>query len=92
MRATKQNVKDLQYCIETTLSRSDGGDGTIESWRKIYRDAGQSERRFIWDLCWATRSEFLKVTEVMYAAGLHDDHIETAIKAAVRQIERGGDA
>jgi len=54
-------------------------------WRKEYENEGLSEKRFVWDLWWASGlSEF--ACDVLYEY-MHDNHIYSAVRRIVKEIE-----
>ena len=61
-------------------------DKPVLEFAKAYRDAGLSDTRFVWDLYWAIPSTERKGwhdDNGIYDY-LHDDHIGTAIKTALK--------
>ena len=55
----------------------------------LYRDAGMSDKRHRWDMFRAARvggSTSRWICDELYPAGLHDTHIDTALRRAVREL------
>ena len=54
-------------------------------WRRVYKDAGLSEKRFVWDLFWAL--DLSKFTcDVLYKY-MNDDHLYSALRRIVKELE-----
>lgn len=75
MRATPQEVSRLrQLMAEHPLGQT----------REAYAERGLSERRWIFDHLWSIpQARRWPLICAMYDRGLNDDHIFTALKAAI---------
>ena len=47
-----------------------------------YQDRGLSPMRFRWDAFWASKIG----TGIFYDSGMHDEHIDTTLRAAMREL------
>ncbi len=82
MKFSPEHLAQLTKSIEST-------NVDIEATKAHYKVKGLSEQRFYWDLFWA--SQWHKSDECRNSDYL-DIHIETAIKAAVKEITKKQDA
>jgi hypothetical protein len=77
MRATPQEVESLrQLMAEHPLGES----------REAYAERGLTQRRWVFDHLWTIpQARRWPLIAQMYDRGLNDDHIFTALKAALRK-------
>lgn len=53
--------------------------------RAAYKAAGHSNKRYRWDLLWASGLTEL-ICDIVYPAGGNDDHIDTVLRRAVPDL------
>ena len=76
MKATPQEVQSLrQLMAEHPLDHS----------LAAYREQGLTQRRWVFDRLWAVpQARRFPIVSGMYDRGLNDDHLYTALKAALK--------
>lgn len=89
LKIKPEDYQALKTAIEKVLE-------TLGGFKKVsedYRKAGYSDKRFRWDCLWATR---LRIGDGKGAPGdlnlyayMNDDHIDSALKHIVKQLEGG---
>jgi hypothetical protein len=73
MKISKQDYLALHDAIHAVL-------GQYPLAGNAYRSCGLSDMRFRWDLLHASKFD----TSALYAAGLNDTHIDTALRQIIR--------
>jgi hypothetical protein len=76
MKFSKEHFEGLKSAIINS-------DTDIAATKAAYKEKGLSDQRFYWDIFWA--SQYHK-NESFRNSDYYDTHIETAIKAAIKEI------
>ncbi len=83
MKFTEEHYKNLLDCIESTgINLSDSLN------RYLSKNIGNNpEKRFLWDVFWTSKYPVIHREEYK---NYTDNHIETALKRAVKEIIKRG--
>ena len=69
--------------IQAIKLRLEANIVSLRELRKAYKDAGQTEERFRWDLWWSTGPSFNVYNK---QTNISDNHVDTALKRIVTEL------
>ena len=80
MKIKQEHLAEMEREIQVTILQA---DKPLVDFARAYRDAGLSDKRFMWDWLWASYIEGERATtwicDNLYSY-LNDDHIDTALR------------